>query len=382
MKNLLIAMAEGSKVAVNDLVDIWETLTGNTATDDDRRIMEQAMASGWQSVAAYLQSVIAASGYSDELAQAIRDIFDAIIDAMRTGAKTGISALKSGAEGTLSRADISDLATRSGLSEEVLLRGATPGLNGYQLNSDTLLRAAGGIVEQNPRYTQDIAKQLIDSGVIKSYDELQKKIKEVNKNTKENNKELEGQLKILEAMDNVWSNMSDNSDWFNQDVYGATDDKFQDYLDKTAKAADLMKNIRDGEQISWADSNWILELVSQSEVFQATMEKNSMTMDMFRDAIAAAVDVSTGNVDFGKALQSMNMSFAEFGEGFADSVSGFAKTRIAYLEGLLSLIETQEKFAEGLKNDTTINEAWNNLFRGVDDKGATEDNIKNIRQSL
>lgn len=382
MENLLTAMAEGSEVAVNDLVDIWETLTGNTATDDDRRIMEQAMAGGWQSVAAYLQSVIASSGYSEELAQAIRDIFDAIIDAMRAGAKTGISALKSGAEGTLSRADISDLATRSGLSEEVLLRGATPGLNGYQLNSDTLLRAAGGMVEQNPRYTQDIAKQLIDSGVIKSYDELQKKIKEVNKNTKENSKELEGQLKILEAMDNVWSNMSDNSDWFNQDVYGATDDKFQDYLDKTAKAADLMKNIRDGEQISWADSNWILELVSQSEVFQATMEKNSMTMDMFRDAIAAAVDVSTGNVDFGKALQSMNMSFAEFGEGFADSVSGFAKTRIAYLEGLLSLIETQEKFAEGLKNDTTINKAWNNLFRGVDGKGATEDNIKNIRQSL
>lgn len=382
MENLLTAMAEGSEVAVNDLVDIWETLTGNTATDVDRRRMEQAMASGWQSVAAYLQSVIAASGYSDELAQAIRDIFDAIIDAMRAGAKTGISALKSGAEGTLSRADISDLATRSGLSDEVLLRGATPGLNGYQLNSDTLLRAAGGMVEQNPRYTQDIAKQLIDSGVIKSYDELQKKIKEVNKNTKENNKELEGQLKILEAMDNVWSNMSDNSDWFNQDVYGATDDKFQDYLDKTAKAADLMKNIRDGEQINWADSNWILELVSQSEVFQATMEKNSMTMDMFRDAIAAAVDVSTGNVDFSKALQSMNMSFAEFGEGFADSVSGFAKTRIAYLEGLLSLIETQEKFAEGLKNDTTINKAWNNLFRGVDGKGATEDNIKNIRQSL
>lgn len=382
MENLLTAMAEGSEVAVNDLVDIWETLTGNTATDDNRRVMEQAIAGGWQSVAAYLQSVIASSGYSEELAQAIRDIFDAIIDAMRAGAKTGISALKSGAEGALSRADISDLATRSGLSEEVLLRGATPGLNGYQLNSDTLLRAAGGMVEQNPRYTQDIAKQLIDSGVIKSYDELQKKIKEVNKNTKENSKELEGQLKILEAMDNVWSNMSDNSDWFNQDVYGATDDKFQDYLDKTAKAADLMKNIRDGEQISWADSNWILELVSQSEVFQATMEKNSMTMDMFRDAIAAAVDVSTGNVDFGKALQSMNMSFAEFGEGFADSVSGFAKTRIAYLEGLLSLIETQEKFAEGLKNDTTINKAWNNLFRGVDGKGATEDNIKNIRQSL
>lgn len=382
MENLLTAMAEGSEVAVNDLVDIWETLTGNTATDDNRRVMEQAIAGGWQSVAAYLQSVIASSGYSEELAQAIRDIFDAIIDAMRAGAKTGISALKSGAEGTLSRADISDLATRSGLSDEVLLRGATPGLNGYQLNSDTLLRAAGGMAEQDPRYIQDIAKQLVDSGVIKSYDELQKKIKEVNKNTKENNKELEGQLKILEAMDNVWSNMSDNSDWFNQDVYGATDDKFQDYLDKTAKAADLMKNIRDGEQISWADSNWILELVSQSEVFQATMEKNSMTMDMFRDAIAAAVDVSTGNVDFGKALQSMNMSFAEFGEGFADRVSGFAKTRIAYLEGLLSLIETQEKFAEGLKNDTTINEAWNDLFRGVDGKGATEDNIKNIRQSL
>ena len=382
MENLLTAMAEGSEVAVNDLVDIWETLTGNTATDDNRRVMEQAIAGGWQSVAAYLQSVIASSGYSEELAQAIRDIFDAIIDAMRAGAKTGISALKSGAEGTLSRADISDLATRSGLSDEVLLRGATPGLNGYQLNSDTLLRAAGGMAEQDPRYIQDIAKQLVDSGVIKSYDELQKKIKEVNKNTKENNKELEGQLKILEAMDNVWSNMSDNSDWFNQDVYGATDDKFQDYLDKTAKAADLMKNIRDGEQISWADSNWILELVSQSEVFQATMEKNSMTMDMFRDAIAAAVDVSTGNVDFGKALQSMNMSFAEFGEGFADSVSGFAKTRIAYLKGLLSLIETQEKFAEGLKNDTTINEAWNDLFRGVDGKGATEDNIKNIRQSL
>lgn len=382
MENLLTAMAEGSEVAVNDLVDIWETLTGNTATDNNRRVMEQAIAGGWQSVAAYLQFVIASSGYSEELAQAIRDIFDAIIDAMRAGAKTGISALKSGAEGTLSRADISDLAMRSGLSDEVLLRGATPGLNGYQLNSDTLLRAAGGMAEQDPRYIQDIAKQLVDSGVIKSYDELQKKIKEVNKNTKENNKELEGQLKILEAMDNVWSNMSDNSDWFNQDVYGATDDKFQDYLDKTAKAADLMKNIRDGEQISWADSNWILELVSQSEVFQATMEKNSMTMDMFRDAIAAAVDVSTGNVDFGKALQSMNMSFAEFGEGFADSVSGFAKTRIAYLEGLLSLIETQEKFAEGLKNDTTINEAWNDLFRGVDGKGATEDNIKNIRRSL
>lgn len=382
MENLLTAMAEGSEVAVNDLVDIWETLTGNTATDDNRRVMEQAIASGWQSVAAYLQSVIASSGYSEELAQAIRDIFDAIIDAMRAGAKTGISALKSGAEGTLSRADISDLATRSGLSDEVLLRGATPGLNGYQLNSDTLLRAAGGMAEQEPRYIQDIAKQLVDSGVIKSYDELQKKIKEVNKNTKENNKELEGQLKILEAMDNVWSNMSDNSDWFNQDVYGATDDKFQDYLDKTAKAADLMKNIRDGEQISWADSNWILELVSQSEVFQATMEKNSMTMDMFRDAIAAAVDVSTGNVDFGKALQSMNMSFAEFGEGFADSVSGFAKTRIAYLEGLLSLIETQEKFAEGLKNDTTINEAWNDLFRGVDGKGATEDNIRQSLQKI
>lgn len=383
MKTLLTAMAEGSEVAVNDLVDIWETLTDKTATDNDRQRMEQAMAGGWQSVAAYLQSVIAANGYSDELAQAIRDIFDAIIDAMRTGAKTGISALKSGAEGTLSRADISGLATRSGLSDEELLRGATPGLNGYQLNSDILLRAAGGMAEQNPRYIQDIAKQLIDSGVIKSYDELQKKIKEINKNTKENNKELESQLKILEAMDNVWSNMSDNSDWFNQDVYGATDDKFQDYLDKTTKAADLMKNIRDGEQISWADSNWILELVSQSEVFQATMEKNSMTMDMFRDAIAAAVDVSTGNVDFGKALQSMNMSFAEFGEGFADSVSGFAKTRIAYLEGLLSLIETQEKFAEGLKAESKkINNLWGLLFDGIDDQGATPENIAAIEAGL
>jgi hypothetical protein len=68
MENLLTAMAEGSEVAVNDLVDIWETLTGNTATDDNRRVMEQAIAGGWQSVAAYLQSVIASSGYSEELA--------------------------------------------------------------------------------------------------------------------------------------------------------------------------------------------------------------------------------------------------------------------------------------------------------------------------
>jgi len=139
MENLLTAMAEGSKVAVNDLVDIWETLTGNTATDDNRRDMEQAMASGWQSVAAYLQTVITNAGYSNELAKAVGDIFDAIIDAIRTGAKTGISALKNGASGTLSRADITDLAARSGISEETLMAGATGGLEGYKLDTNTLL---------------------------------------------------------------------------------------------------------------------------------------------------------------------------------------------------------------------------------------------------
>nr|DAR32494.1 MAG TPA: hypothetical protein [Bacteriophage sp.] len=145
MENLLTAMAEGSEVAVNDLVDIWEALTDKTATDENRATMEQAMAGGWQSVAAYLQTVIIEAGYSNELAKAVGDMFDAIIDAIRTGAKSGISALKNGASGTLSRADITDLAKRSGVSEETIMAGATGGLEGYKLDTDTLLQIAGSL---------------------------------------------------------------------------------------------------------------------------------------------------------------------------------------------------------------------------------------------
>lgn len=379
MENLLTAMAEGSKVAVNDLVDIWETLTGNTATNDDRQVMEQAMASGWQSVAAYLQTVITNAGYSNELAKAVGDIFDAIIDAIRTGAKTGISALKNGASGTLSRADITDLAARSGISEETLIAGATGGLEGYKLDTNTLLQVAGGLSSRNPLYTRDIASQLIDTGIIKSYEDLQKQIKTVNKQVKERHSELEDTLKVLEQMDDVWKNIADNSDWFNQDIYGDTDDKFQDYVSKIEKGAEVMRSIRDGEQIEWVDANWITSLVAKSEIFQNILAANGKSLFDFYDAINKAQDLSTGKVDFGKALKSMNMSFENFGEGFAESARNFAKTRVEYLQGLLKFLDSQEAFAKALSSKE-ITDAFNKLGEAAG-QGAkkAEGAIKNLR---
>lgn len=379
MENLLTAMAEGSKVAVNDLVDIWETLTGNTATDDNRRDMEQAMANGWQAVAAYLQTVITNAGYSNELAKAVGDIFDAIIDAIRTGAKTGISALKNGASGTLSRADITDLAVRSGISEETLMAGATGGLEGYKLDTDTLLQVAGGLSSRNPLYTRDIASQLIDTGIIKSYEDLQKQIETVNKQVKEGHSELEDTLKVLEQMDDVWKNMADNSDWFNQDIYGDTDDKFQDYVSKIEKGAEIMRSIRDGEQIEWVDANWITSLVAKSEIFQNTLAANGKSLFDFYDAINKAQDLSTGKVDFGKALKSMNMSFEDFGEGFAESARNFAKTRVEYLQGLLKFLDSQEAFAKALSSKE-ITDAFNKLGEAAGQgAGKAEKAINNLR---
>lgn len=379
MENLLTAMAEGSKVAVNDLVDIWETLTGNTATDDNRRDMEQAMANGWQSVAAYLQTVITNAGYSNELAKAVGDIFDAIIDAIRTGAKTGISALKNGASGTLSRADITDLAARSGISEETLMAGATGGLEGYKLDTNTLLQVAGGLSSRNPLYTRDIASQLIDTGIIKSYEDLQKQIETANKQVKEGHSELEDTLKVLEQMDDVWKNIADNSDWFNQDIYGDTDDKFQDYVSKIEKGAEVMRSIRDGEQIEWVDANWITSLVAKSEIFQNTLAANGKSLFDFYDAINKAQDLSTGKVDFGKALKSMNMSFEDFGEGFAESARNFAKTRVEYLQGLLKFLDSQEAFAKALSSKEITN-AFNKLGEAAGQgAGKAEEAINNLR---
>lgn len=379
MESLLTAMAEGSEAAVNDLVDIWETLTGNTATNDDRRIMEQAMASGWQSVAAYLQTVITNAGYSNELAKAVGDIFDAIIDAIRTGAKTGISALKNGASGTLSRADITDLAARSGISEETLMAGATGGLEGYKLDTNTLLQVAGGLSSRNPLYTRDIASQLIDTGIIKSYEDLQKQIETVNKQVKEGHSELEDTLKVLEQMDDVWKNIADNSDWFNQDIYGDTDDKFQDYVSKIEKGAEVMRSIRDGEQIEWVDANWITSLVAKSEIFQNTLAANGKSLFDFYDAINKAQDLSTGKVDFGKALKSMNMSFEDFGEGFAESARNFAKTRVEYLQGLLKFLDSQEAFAKALSSKE-ITDAFNKLGEAAGQgAGKAEEAINNLR---
>lgn len=382
MENLLTAMAEGSEVAVNDLVDIWETLTDKTATDENRATMEQAMAGGWQSVAAYLQTVITEAGYSNELAKAVGDMFDAIIDAIRTGAKSGISALKNGASGTLSRADITDLAKRSGVSEETIMAGATGGLEGYKLDTDTLLQIAGSLSSQSPLYTRDIASQLIDTGIIKSYEDLQKRIETVNKQVKEGHSELEDTLKVLEQMDDVWKNMSDNADWFNQDIYGDTDDKFQDYVSKIEKGAEIMRSIRDGDQIEWADANWITSMVSQSETFQNTLAANGKSLFDFYDAINKAQDLSTGKVDFGKALKSMNMSFEDFGEGFAESARNFAKTRVEYLQGLLKFLDSQEAFANALK-DKKITDAFKALGEAAG-QGAekAEEAINNLRTVL
>lgn len=379
MENLLTAMAEGSEVAVNDLVDIWETLTDKTATDENRAAIEQAMAGGWQSVAAYLQIVITNAGYSNELAKAVGDMFDAIIDAIRAGAKSGISALKNGASGTLSRADITDLAKRSGVSEETIMAGATGGLEGYKLDTDTLLQVAGGLSSRNPLYTRDIASQLIDTGIIKSYEDLQKRIETVNKQVKEGHSELEDTLKVLEQMDDVWKNMADNSDWFNQDIYGDTDDKFQDYISKIEKGAEIMRSIRDGEQIEWVDANWITSLVAKSETFQNTLAANGKSLFDFYDAINKAQDLSTGKVDFGKALKSMNMSFEDFGEGFAESARNFAQTRVEYLQGLLKFLDSQEAFAKALSSEE-ITDAFNKLGEAAGQgAGKAEEAINDLR---
>ena len=379
MENLLTAMAEDSEVAVNDLVDIWETLTDKTATDDDRQRMEQAIAGGWQSVATYLQTIITEAGYSNELAKAVGDMFDAIIDAIRTGAKSGISALKNGASGTLSRADITDLAKRSGASEETIMAGATGGLEGYKLDTNTLLQVAGGLSSRNPLYTRDIASQLIDAGIIKSYEDLQKQIETVNKQVEEGHSELEDTLKVLEQMDNVWKNMADNSDWFNQDIYGDTDDKFQDYISKIEKGAEIMRSIRDGEQVEWVDANWITSLVAKSETFQNTLAANGKSLFDFYDAINKAQDLSTGKVDFGKALKSMNMSFEDFGEGFAESARNFAQTRVEYLQGLLKFLDSQEAFAKALSSEE-ITDAFNKLGEAAGQgAGKAEEAINDLR---
>ena len=240
------------------------------------------------------------------------------------------------------------------------MAGATGGLEGYKLDTDTLLQVAGGLSSRNPLYTRDIASQLIDTGIIKSYEDLQKRIETVNKQVKEGHSELEDTLKVLEQMDDVWKNMADNSDWFNQDIYGDTDDKFQDYISKIEKGAEIMRSIRDGDQIEWADANWITSMVSQSETFQNTLATNGKSLFDFYDAINKARDLSTGKIDFGKALKSMNMSFEDFGEGFAESARNFAKTRVEYLQGLLKFLDSQEAFANALK-DKKITDAFKAL---------------------
>jgi len=180
-------------------------------------------------------------------------------------------------------------------------------------------------------------------------------------------------------------NATTNDSWFNPDYYGTIDDKFQDYLDKVVKASSLLQSIQKGDKISRSDSEFMLQIVSQSDSFQKALKGNQKSIEDFYAALANHTDITTGAQDFSAALADMGMSFEDFGNSFAESVSEFADKRIEQLEAMKAMLLSQEQFADAMAE---LSETDINLFapfEGIDPTNVEETvkaNLDGIEASI
>lgn len=361
MEKVLTSLAQGEEVLVNDVVSIWESITSKQASSAEREAIEKAMSQGWQAVADLLRNAIATSGLAADFANGLQDILTSVIDAIRSKVNSTVSGIKSGFSGSLSRADIGEIAKQTGLSEKSILSGATQSLSGYKLSQNALLQLAGATSDKYG-YGYDIAKTLVDEGIIKSYDEVNALLQEAQKNTDKWGEQTKNVEKILKDVQGIMENSTTNDSWFNPDFYGTIDDKFQDYLDKVVKASSLLQSIQKGDKISRSDSEFMLQIVSQSDSFQKALKGNQKSIEDFYAALANHTDITTGAQDFSAALADMGMSFEDFGNSFAESVSEFADKRIEQLEAMKAMLLSQEQFADAMKE---LSETDIDLFGNV-----------------
>lgn len=380
MEKVLTSLAQGEEVLVNDVVSVWESITNKRAGAAEREVIEKAMSQGWQAVADLLRNAIATSGLAADFANDLQDILASVIDAIRSKVNSAVSGIKSGFSGSLSRADIGEIAKQTGLSEKSILSGATQSLSGYKLSQDALLQLAGATSDKYG-YGYDIAKTLVDEGIIKSYDEVNSLLQEAQKNTDKWGDQTKNVEKILKDVQGIMENSTTNDSWFNPDYYGTIDDKFQDYLDKVVKASSLLQSIQKGDKISRSDSEFMLQIVSQSDSFQKALKGNQKSIEDFYAALANHTDITTGAQDFSAALADMGMSFEDFGNSFAESVSEFADKRIEQLEAMKAMLLSQEQFADAMA-ELANDEEGINLFAGITSTTTTDEAIEIVKANL
>ncbi len=378
MEKVLTSLAQGEEVLVNDVVSVWESITNKRAGAAEREVIEKAMSQGWQAIADLLRNAIATSGLAADFANGLQDILASVIDAIRSKVNSAVSGIKSGFSGSLSRADIGEIAKQTGLGEKSILSGATQSLSGYKLSQNALLQLAGATSDKYG-YGYDIAKTLVDEGIIKSYDEVNSLLQEAQKNTDKWGDQTKNVEKILKDVQGIMENSTTNDSWFNPDFYGTVDDKFQDYLDKVVKASSLLQSIQKGDKISRSDSEFMLQIVSQSDSFQKALKGNQKSIEDFYAALANHTDITTGAQDFSAALADMGMSFEDFGNSFAESVSEFADKRIEQLEAMKAMLLSQEQFADAMAE---LASKGVNLFEGIETATSSEEAVKAVKTSL
>ncbi len=376
LEKTLTTLASGGEVLVNDLVSLWESITGKTADMQTRAELENAMSQGWQALASYLQNAIATSNIAGDFAEELGGILDSVIDAIRSRTNSILSSIKEGASGSLTKAGITELSKATGISQERIFTGAASTLNGYKLSQNALLQLAS-----TQGYTYDTAQMIIDEGIVSNYDEITSLISQIEE-------ELSGVgeqtavwgdnasqvLRVLKTAQGILEQTTTNDNWFNSDYYGKKDDKYQQYLDDVAKGSSILQSIQKGEEISRADSQFITQAVANSQVFQEALAANGKGIEDFYAALADNTNRATGEINFVQALQDMGIAFEDFGQGFAESLSKYADDRIEYLKALKGMIESQAAIAEAMKkNPITIpalefSGDWDNLETSLQDK--------------
>lgn len=387
LEKTLTTLASGGEVLVNDLVSLWESITGKTVDMQTRNELEKAMSQGWQALASYLQNAIATSNIAGDFAGELGDILDSVIDSIRSRTNTILSSIKEGASGNLTKAGITELSKATGISQERIFTGAASTLNGYKLSQNTLLQLAS-----TQGYTYDTAQMIIDEGIVSNYDEIisliaqiEEKLSGVGEQTAIWGDNASQVLRVLKTAQGILEQTTTNDNWFNPDYYGKKDDKYQQYLDDVAKGSSILQSIQKGEEISRADSQFITQAVAKSQIFQETLAANGKGIEDFYAALANNTNRATGEINFIQALQDMGIAFEDFGQGFAESLSKYADDRIQYLEALKGMIESQVAIAEAMKeNPITIPALefagdWDNLETSLQDK---LDAIKNWRKNI
>ena len=332
---------------VNDVVEVWEQLTGKTADESVRDTIAEAMKNGWQGVAVLLQSAVNQSNIAPEFANQLKDILNSVIDAIREGVQSSISDLSSGISGSLSRAGVASLAKQSGISEGKILTNAKQTLQGYQLSQQGALDAAAGISQQsNGLYNVDIAKTLYDaykgtSGMLGDYTELSNEIAKIEEGWASANDEVKVQYKLLKQLQSQYQNAADNYDFLNPDYYGNTDDKFANFLTTAKELEDAFQSISDGEKIAYTDAMAFVNVLNKADNgnFAKALETNGMSLEQFRDALNQTMDTS-GNVDLAGMFSNIGMSMEDAGQDLEKGIQSFAEKRIEYLEGMKKFLES------------------------------------------